>query len=97
MIGTPHRTDFPYTLFIYLLFTFAREPPADISIQKTQISKIIYSGGFFGSLFRRLLGPLMKAALPLSKNVLIPLGMTGAVLSIDAKIQRTFLFPEQQS
>ena len=97
MIGTPHRTDFPYKLFIYLLFTFAREPPADISIQKTQISKIIYSGGFFGSLFRRLLGPLMKAALPLSKNVLIPLGMTAAVLSIDAKIQRTFLFPEQQS
>ena len=39
----------------------------------------------------------MKAALPLSKNVLRPLGMTGAVLSIDAKIQRTFLFPEQQS
>ena len=69
---------------------FPREPSADINISKTQISKVIHSGGFLGSLFGRSLGSLMKADLLLAKNVLLPLGSTVAVSSIDAEIQRTF-------
>ena len=34
----------------------------NISLSKTQISKIIQSGGFLGSLLRKLAGPLMKVA-----------------------------------
>ena len=50
------------------------------------------SGGFIG----RLLGPLLKTGLPLMKNVikalsksvLIPLGLTAAVSSTDAGINK---------
>ena len=41
----------------------------DIKLSKTQISKMIQSGGFLG----RLLGPLLKTGLPLIKNVIKPL------------------------
>ena len=41
----------------------------DIKLSKAQISKIIQSGGFIG----KLLGPLLKAGLPLIKNVINPL------------------------
>ena len=34
----------------------------DIKLSRTQISKIIQSGGFLGSLLRKLAGPLMKVA-----------------------------------
>ena len=40
----------------------------DIKLPKTQISKIIQSGGFLG----KLLGPLLKTGLPLIKNVIKP-------------------------
>ena len=49
-----------------------------------QISKIIHSGGFLRSLLSKLAGPLMKVAIPLTKNVLAPLGITAA----DAGIQK---------
>ena len=39
----------------------------DIELFKTQISKIIQSGGFLGSLLSKLAGPLMKAAVALAK------------------------------
>ena len=42
---------------------------ANINLLKTQLCKIIQSGGFIG----RLLRPLLKAGLPLTKNVLQPL------------------------
>ena len=45
----------------------------DLKPSKPQISKIIQSGGFLGSLFSNLAGPLMKVAIPLAKNVLAPL------------------------
>ena len=48
----------------------------DIKLSKAQISKIIQSGGFLGSLLSKLAGPLMKVAIPLAKNVLTPLGIT---------------------
>ena len=52
----------------------------DIKLSKTQLSKMIQSGGFLD----RFLGPLLKIGLPLIKNVikplaksvLIPLGLT---------------------
>ena len=62
--------------------TFANYLLTDIKLSKTQISKMMQSGGFLG----RLLGPLLKTGLPLIKNVikplaksfLIPLGLTAA-------------------
>ena len=47
----------------------------DIKLSKAQISKIIQSGGFSGSLLSKLAGSLMKVAVPLAKNILPPLGI----------------------
>ena len=44
----------------------------DLKLSKAQISKIIQSGGFLGLLLSKLAGPLMKVAIPLAKNVLVP-------------------------
>ena len=60
----------------------------DLKLSKSQISKIIQSGGFLGSLLSKLAGPLMKVAIPLAKNVLAPLGITAATSAIDAGIQK---------
>ena len=60
----------------------------DIKLSKAQISKIIRSGGFLGSLLSKLVGPLMKVAVPLAKNVLAPLGITAAASALDAEIQK---------
>ena len=60
----------------------------DIKLSKAQISKIIQSGGFLGSLLSKLAGPLMKIAVPLAKNVLTPLGITAAASTLDAGIQK---------
>ena len=60
----------------------------DIKLSKTQIKKIIQSGGFLGKLLIKLVGPLMKVALPLAKNVLAPLGLTTAMSAIDGSIQK---------
>ena len=56
----------------------------DLKFSKSQISKIIKSGGFLGPLLSKLAGPLMEVAIPLAKNVLAPLGIT----AIDAGIQK---------
>ena len=61
----------------------------DIKLSKAQITKIIQSGGFLGSLLSKLAGPLMKIAVPLAKNVLALLGITAAASAIDAGIQKT--------
>ena len=60
----------------------------DLKLSKDQISKIIQSEGFLGSLLSKLAGPLMKIAILLAKNVLAPLGITAAALAIDARIQK---------
>ena len=52
----------------------------DIKLSKTQIKKIIQSGGFVGKLLSKLVGPLMKVALPL--------GLTAAMSAIDGSIQK---------
>ena len=64
---------------------FAKNTSIDIKLSKTQLSKMIQSGGFLG----KLLGPLLKTGLllmksikkPLAKSVLIPLGLTAASIS----------------
>ena len=69
---------------------FAKYLWADTKLSKTQLSKMIQSGGFRG----RLLGPLQKAELlliknviePLTKSVLIPLGLTAAASAADGGI-----------
>ena len=60
----------------------------DLKLSKAQIKKIIQSGGFLGSLLSKLAGALMKVTIPLSKNVLAPLGITAAASAIDAGIQK---------
>ena len=60
----------------------------DISLCKAQITKIIQFGGFLGSLFSKLAGPLMKVAVPLGKNILAPLRKTAAVSAMNAWIQK---------
>ena len=67
---------------------FNNNMSADIKLSKAQITKIIQSGGFLGSLLSKLAGPLMKVAVPLAKNILAPLGITAAVSVIDAGIQK---------
>ena len=59
----------------------------DIKLSKTQISKIIQSGGFLG----KILGPLLKTGLPLLKSVIKILGLlvlTAASSAIDAGFQK---------
>ena len=61
---------------------FASNSLADIKLSKTQLPKMIQSGGFLG----RVLGPVLETGLPLikyviksvAKSVLIPLGLTAA-------------------
>ena len=60
----------------------------DINLSKAQISNIMQSGGFLGSLLSKLAGPFMKVAVALAKNILAPLGITAAASAIDARIQK---------
>ena len=53
---------------------FNNNTSTDLKLSKAQISEIIQSGGFLGSVLSKLAGPLMKIAVPLAKNVLAPLG-----------------------
>ena len=97
MVGD-NETNFPHKLLLpnrqvsNLCKVFANHLSADIKLSKTQLSKMIQSGGFLG----RLLGPLLKTELPLIKNVikpiarsvLIPLGLTAATSAADAWIHK---------
>ena len=56
---------------------FNNNMSTDLKLSKAQISKIIQSDGFLGSLLSKLAGPLMKVAAPLAKNIFAPLGITG--------------------
>ena len=67
---------------------FNNNMSTDLKLSKAQISKIIQSGGFLGSLLSKLAGPLMKVAIPLPKNVLAPVGITAAASAIDAVTQK---------
>ena len=58
----------------------------NLKLSKAQISKIIQSGGFLGSLLSKLVDSLMKVAVPLAINILAPLGITATASVIDAGI-----------
>ena len=66
--------------------SFENNMSTDIKLTKAQISKIIQSGGFSGSLLSKITGPLMKVAVPLTKNIWAALRITAAVLAIDPGI-----------
>ena len=65
---------------------FNNNMSTDLKLSKAQISKIIQSGGFLGSLLSKLAGPIIKVAMPLAKNILAPLGITAAASAIDVGI-----------
>ena len=65
---------------------FNNNMSTDLKLSKVHISKIIQSGGLLGSLLSKLAGPLMKAVIPLAKNVLAPLGITAVASATDAGI-----------
>ena len=67
---------------------FAKNTSIDIKLSKTQLSKMIQSGGFLGNLLSKLAVPLMKVAMPLAKNVLAPLGISAAMSAIDGSIKK---------
>ena len=102
MIGNSNDdTNFPHKLLLTnrqvanVRKVFANNSSTDIKLSKTQLSKMIQSGGFLGG----LLGPLLKTGLPLIKNgikplaksVLIPLGLTAAASAADAGIHKKIL------
>ena len=75
MIGnSDDETNFPHKLLLTnrqvanLRRAFAKHASTDIKLSKTQLSKMIQSGGFLG----RLLGPLLRTGFPLIKNVIKP-------------------------
>ena len=96
-----NETNFPHKLLLAnmqvanLRKNFTNYLSTDIKSSKTQLSKMIQSGGFLS----RLLGPLLKAGLPLIKNeikplaksVLIPLGLTAAASAAEAGIHQKTL------
>ena len=67
--------------------TFYNNMSTDLKLSKAQISKIIQSGGFLGSLLSKLAGPLMKL-FHWQKHVLAPLGITAAASAIDVGIHK---------
>ena len=95
------NTNFPHELLLTnrqvanIRKAFANHSSIDIKLLKTQLSKMIQSGGFLG----KLLGPLLKTGLPLiksvikplAKSVLIPLGLTAAASAADAGIHKKIL------
>ena len=100
MIGD-NETNFPHKLLLTnrqaenLCKAFANHSSTNIKLSKSQLSKMIQSGGFLG----RLLGPLLKTGLPLIKNVIKPLaesvlillGLTAATSAADAQIHKKIL------
>ena len=99
MIGnTDDNTNFPHELLLTnrqvanLRKAFAKNASTDIMLSKTQLSKMIQSGGFLG----RLLGSLLRTGLPLKRSVikllaksaLFPLGLIAEVSAADAGIHK---------
>ena len=92
----PHELLLTTRQQIKLRNAFENNMPTDIKLSKAQISNIIQSVGFLGSLLGKIAGPLMKVGVPLGKNILAPLGMTAVASAADAGIQRKYMVLEQQ-
>ena len=83
------RNDLPHELLLTKRQkSKLRNTSTDLKLSKAQVSKIIQSGGFVGSLLSKLAGLPMKVAVPSAKNILAPLGITAAASAIDAGIQK---------
>ena len=67
---------------------FNNNIPTDVKLSKAQISKIIQSEEFLGSLLSKLAAPLMKGAVSLAKNILAPLEITASALGMIVEIQK---------
>ena len=99
--GSNDKGNFPHELFqtgrqvSSTRKAFSNNSSVDIKFSKTQLSKMIQSGGFLG----KLLGPLLKTGLsliknvitPLAKSVLILLGLTAVASAADAGIHKKIL------
>ena len=91
------NTNFPHELLLTnrqvanIRKAFAESTSIEIKLSKTQLSKMMPSGGFYGNLFGKLAGPLMKVVLSLAKNVLAPLGLSAAMSAIDGSIKKKIL------
>ena len=99
MVGNSNdNTNFPHELLLTnrqvrnIRKAFANHLSTDIKLSKTQLPKMIQSGGFLG----RRLGPLLKTGLPLmnsikkplAKSFLILLGLTAEASAADAGIHK---------
>ena len=102
MVGNSNdNTNFPHELLLTnrqvanIRNAFANHLSADTKLSKTQLSRMIQSGGFLGRLLVPLLKtglPLMKSVIkPLAKSILIPLGTTTAASAADAGIHKKIL------
>ena len=93
--NSPHKLLLTNRQVTNLRKAFASYLSTDINLLKTQLFKMIQSGGFLG----RLLGPLPKTRLslikdvmkPLAKSVLIPLRLTAAASAADVGIHKKVL------
>ena len=89
-----HRNDLPHELLpmtrqkTKLRNALNNNTSTNTKFSKAQVTKIIQSSGYLGSLLSKLAGPLMKVAVLSAKNILAPLGITAAVSAIDAGIQK---------
>ena len=99
MVGNSNdNTNFPHELLLTnrqvrnIRKAFANHLSTDIKLSKTQLPKMIQSGGFLG----RRLGPLLKTGVPLmnsikkplAKSFLILLGLTAEASAADAGIHK---------
>ena len=83
---------FPHKLLLTNKQVANQHTSTDIKLSKTQLSKMIQSGGFLG----RLLGPLLRTGLPLmisvikplAKSVLVPLELTASASAADPGIHK---------
>ena len=98
MVGNSNdNINFPHKLLLTdrqvanIRKAFANNLSTDIEFSKTQLSKMMQSGGFLGNLLSKLAGPLMKVVMPLAKNVLVPLGLTAAMSAINGSIKKKML------
>ena len=97
------NTNFPHELLLTnrqvanIRKAFAKNTSTDIKLSKTQLSKMIQSGGFLGNLLGKLAAPLMKVAMSLAKIVLPPLGLSATMSAIYGSIKKRCLVLEQQT
>ena len=98
MVGNSNdNTNFPHELLLTnrqvanIRKAFDKNTSTDIKLSKTQLSKMIQSGGFLGPLLKTGLPLIKRVIKPLAKSVLIPLGLTAAASAIDAGIYKKIL------